>query len=331
VLRKGSVSEVQSGIVHRDASVIEVQPEIAGGQDGRPLSAREIVVLISLSKRGTDKPSNIVIRGIGPNSMLLRPQVKLIRGRMPRQGSSEIIAGESIAERFKGGDIGETLHFGMRDWNVVGIFDAGSTGFGSEIWADVDQLMQAFRRHVYSSVLFRLEKPSDFTALKARVENDPRLTIETKKETEYYAEQSEMMSKFLRILGTSLTVIFSVGAIIGAMITMYASVANRTTEIGTLRSLGFKRRNILIAFLLESLFISLIGGSAGLFFASFLQWFTVSTMNFQTFSELAFRFALTFDIVYKALSFSLIMGFIGGVLPAVKAARMNIIDALRAG
>lgn len=331
VLRKGSVSEVQSGIIHPDASVIESQPEIAGGQDGRPLSAREIVVLISLPKRGTDKPSNVVIRGIGPNSMLLRPQVKLIRGRMPRQGSSEILAGESIAERFEGGDIGETLNFGMRDWNVVGIFDAGTTGFGSEIWADVDQIMQAFRRHVYSSVLFRLENPSDFTALKARIENDPRLTVETKKETEYYAEQSEMMSKFLRILGTSLTVIFSVGAIIGAMITMYASVANRTTEIGALRSLGFKRRNILVAFLLESLFISLIGGSAGLFFASFLQWFTVSTMNFQTFSELAFRFTLTFDIFYKALSFSLIMGFVGGVLPAVRAARMNIVDALRAG
>lgn len=331
VLRKGSVSEVQSGIIHRDASVVESQPEIAGGPEGRPLLAREIVVLISLPKRHTDKPSNVVIRGIGSHSMLLRPQVKLIRGRMPRQGSSEIIAGSSIAKRFEGGNIGETLHFGMRDWNVVGIFDAGTTGFGSEIWADADQLMQAFRRHVYSSLLFRLAPASDFKNFKERIESDPRLTLETKRETVYYAEQSEMMSKFLRILGSSLTVIFSIGAIIGAMITMYASVANRTIEIGTLRSMGFKRKNILVSFLLESLCISLIGGTVGLFFASFLQWFTISTMNFQTFSELAFRFTLTFDIIYKALSFSLIMGFVGGVLPAVRAARMNIVDALRAG
>lgn len=331
VLRKGSVSEVQSGIIHRDAALIEAQPEIAGGPDGRPLLAREIVVLISLPKRGTDKPSNVVIRGIGPHSMLLRPQVKLIRGRMLRQGSSEIVAGSNIAKRFEGGNIGEILHFGMRDWNVVGIFDAGTTGFGSEIWADADQLMQAFRRHVYSSLLFRLADAADFKSFKNRIENDPRLTLETKKETVYYAEQSEMMSKFLRILGTSLTVIFSIGAVIGAMITMYASVAHRTVEIGTLRSIGFKRKSILIAFLLESFCISLVGGMIGLFCASFLQWFTVSTMNFQTFSELAFRFTLSLDIIYKALAFSLIMGFVGGVLPAVRAARMNIIDALRAG
>jgi ABC-type antimicrobial peptide transport system permease subunit len=248
---------------------------------------------------------------------------------MPRPGSAEIIAGTSIAKRFKGGGVGETLRFGMRDWTVVGIFDAGNSGFSSEIWGDADQLMQAFRRPVYSLVIFRLADTTAFEVVKARIEGDPRLTLEARRETKYYADQSEMMAKFLRILGISLTVIFSLGAVIGAMITMYAAVANRTNEIGTLRALGFRRRSIIGAFILESLLLGLVGGCVGLFFASFLQLFTISTMNFQTFSELAFTFTLTFEIFYKGLAFSLIMGLVGGVLPAFRAARMNIVEALR--
>ncbi|HEX8950032.1 MAG TPA: ABC transporter permease [Dissulfurispiraceae bacterium] len=330
LIRKASKSEVQSGIDRSQASVIEVQPEIATGADGRGLVAKELVVLISLPKRGTDKPSNVVIRGISGASLKLRPQVRIVEGRMPKLGSSEIMAGLSIAKRFKGGGIGETLHFGMRDWTVVGLFDAGNTGFSSEIWGDVDQLMQAFRRPVYSSVTFKLRESREFEEFRARVESDPRLTVEAKRETRYYREQSEMMAKFLRILGVSLTMIFSLGAIIGAMITMYAAVANRTPEIGTLRALGFRRRSILGAFILESLFLGLIGGCVGLFFASFMQLITISTMNFQTFSELAFSFTLTLGIVYRSLLFALVMGFTGGVLPAVRASRMNIVDSLRA-
>jgi ABC-type lipoprotein release transport system permease subunit len=238
VIRKASSTEVQSGIERLQASIVETQPEVAAGSGGKPILAKEIVVLINLVKRGTNKPAQVVIRGIGENSLPLRPQVKLVQGRMPHPGSSEIIAGQSIAKRFKGGGIGETLRFGMRDWTVVGIFDAGNTSFASEIWGDVDQLMPAFRRPVYSSVIFKLRDPSEFEKVKARVESDPRLTLEARRETRYYADQSEMMAKFLRILGISLTAIFSLGAIIGAMITMYAAVANRTGEIGTLRSLG---------------------------------------------------------------------------------------------
>ena len=328
VIRKAAGSEVQSGVERLQASIVETQPEIAIGQNGKPLLAKELVVLIMLPKRGSDKPSNVVIRGISESSMTLRPQVKLIEGRMPRRGSLEIIAGQSIAKRFKGGGIGETLRFGMRDWTVVGIFDAGNTGYASEIWGDVDQLMQAFRRPVYSSVIFKLRDSSEFEKIKERIETNPRLTLEALRETRYYEKQSEMMAKFLRILGMTLTIIFSLGAIIGAMITMYASVANRTGEIGTMRAIGFQRRSILTAFIIESLLLGFIGGFIGLFFASFLQLFTISTMNFQTFSELAFSFTLTLDITYKALLFSLIMGFVGGVLPAIRASRMNIVDAL---
>jgi ABC-type antimicrobial peptide transport system permease subunit len=272
----------------------------------------------------------VVIRGIDQNSVLLRPQVKLVEGRMPRAGSTEIIAGMSIARRFRGGGVGEKLRFSMRDWTVVGIFDAGNTGFSSEIWGDADQLMQAFRRPVFSSVLFRLRDSEGFERFKTRIESDPRFTLEARRETKYYSDQSEMMAKFLRILGMSLTIIFSLGAIIGAMITMYASVATRTGEIGTMRSLGFHRRSILAAFMIESLLLGFTGGCIGLFFGAFLQFFTVSTVNFQTFSELAFRFTLTPWIICQSLAFALIMGFIGGVLPAFRAARMNIVEALRA-
>ena len=330
VIRKSSNSEVQSGVDRSQAAIVESEPEVAIGADGQPLLAKELVVLITLPKREGGKPANVVIRGIGPESLSLRPQVRLREGRMPRPGSSEVAAGASIARRFQGGGMGETLRFGMRDWTVVGVFDAGPTGFNSEIWGDVDQLMQTFRRQVYSSVLFRLRDSSEFEAVRRRIENDPRLTLEAKRETRYYLDQSEAMARFLRILGVTLTVIFSFGAVIGAMITMYAAVANRTTEIGTLRALGFGKGSILASFVLESLFLGLLGGIVGVFAASFMQLVTISTMNWATFSELAFGFSLTVEIVWKSLAFSLIMGLVGGMLPAVRAARMNIAEALRA-
>jgi len=329
VLRKGSGSEVVSGVAREQASVVETRPEIAIGSNGQRLLAKEIVVLINIPKRGTNKPSNVIVRGIEETSLLLRPQVKLAEGRLPRMGSLEVIVGSSLVKRFKNIGVDQALCCGMGDWRIVGIFDAGSTGFSSEIWGDAEQLMQAFRRPVYSSIVFKLRDPSEFQELKNRLESDPRLTVEAKRETRYYAEQSEMMAKFLRILGLSITIIFSLGAIIGAMVTMYSSVANRTAEIGTLRALGFQRRSILLAFLVESLLLGFLGGVAGLFFASFMQLFTISTMNFQTFSELAFSFSITFEIIYRALVFSLVMGFVGGVLPALRASRMNIVDALR--
>jgi putative ABC transport system permease protein len=329
VIRKSSVSEVQSGIDRNQASIVETDPEVALGPDGKPVLAKEIVVLIGLPKASTGKDSNVTIRGISEQSLALRPQVKLIKGRMPKAGSTEIATGSSITKRFDGADMGDTLRFGTQNWLVVGVFDAGNTGFNSEIWADVDQLMQSFKRPVYSSVLFELRDPSQFDALKSRIETNPRLTLEAKRETRYYLDQSEMMAKFLNVLGVSLTIIFSLGAIIGAMITMYSSVANRTAEIGTMRALGFQKMNILGTFLIEALFLGLLGGITGLFAASFLQFFTVSTLNFQTFSELAFSFTMTTGIVTKAMAFALIMGFVGGVLPAFRAARMNIVESLR--
>jgi putative ABC transport system permease protein len=331
VIRKGSTSEVMSGVTREQASIVQMTPQIAVGADGRRLVAKEVVVLIALPKRDIDnKPSNVTVRGIQSESFALRPQVRLIKGRLPRMGSSEVVVGSSIARGFRGVELHGTLKWGTNRWTVVGIFDAGNTGFSSEIWGDVDQVMQAFRRMSFSSVIFKLRESAAFDVVKKDIEGNPRLTLEAKRETRYYLDQSEMMAKFLRILGISLTVIFSVGSIIGAMITMYSAVANRVNEIGTLRALGFRRRSILAAFLIESLLLGFIGGVAGLFFASFMQLITVSTINFQTFAELAFSFTLNSRIVMESMSFALFMGLLGGVLPAVRAARMNIVDSLRA-
>ena len=249
---------------------------------------------------------------------------------MFRPGTAEVVTGRAIAGGFRGAGVGETLRFGSRDWTVVGVFDAGRTAFDSEIWGDVDQMMQAFRRVGYSSVIARLATPASFEAMKARLDEDPRLKVDIKRETKFYEDQSAGLSTFITLLGMALSVIFSLGAMIGATITMYSAVATRTGEIGTLRALGFQRDSILVAFLGESLLLALVGGLAGLLAASFLTAITVSTTNFQSFSELAFSFTLTPRIVLLSLAFALLMGFVGGFLPAIKASRMKIVDALRA-
>jgi len=330
VIRRSSQTEVQSGISRSQAGVVESLPQIAVGADGRPLVSKEPVVLINLPKRATGKAANVVIRGVTPAGLVLRPQVKLVEGRMFQPGTAEVIAGRSIADGFQGAGLGETLRFASRDWTVVGVCDAGRTGFDSEIWGDAEQMLQTFRRLNFSSMLFRLNDPDDFDAVKATIENDPRLQLEAKRERRFYAEQSEALSKFISYLGTGISIIFSIGAVIGAAITMYASVASRTGEIGTLRALGFSRGSILAAFLGEALLLGLLGGVVGLLGASTMQALSISTTNFQTFAEIAFSFTLTPKIVVISLIFALIMGFVGGFLPAARAARMKIVDALRA-
>jgi putative ABC transport system permease protein len=330
VIRKGAGAEVQSAVTREQAAIVETEPEIAVGADGTLQIAKELLVVINLMKRSTGRRSNVAVRGIGPASLGLRPQVRLLLGRPPRPGSLEIMVGKSISSGFQGADVGQNLRFGNHEWTVVGIFDAGSTAFNSEVWGDAEELMQAFRRPVYSSVIFKLRDPSALDGVRQHIEENPRLTLEAQRETIYYLKQSEALARFLRILGITLTIIFSLGAIIGAMITMYAAVANRTTEIGTLRALGFQRGAILASFLLESLFLGLVGGVAGVLFASFMQLITVPMVNFQTFSELSFNFALTPGIALSGILFAVIMGFVGGLLPAVRAARMKIVDSLRA-
>ena len=331
VLRKSANSELVSQIGRDAANIIKTQPEVAQIEAGKPLASGETFVIINLHRKETNDMGNVSVRGISPEAMQLRPQVKITQGRMIEFGTNEIIVGSNISRRFKNCEIGRQLKFGDDQWTIVGLFDAQETAFESEIWGDVEQLMPAFGRPVFSSLTFRLANPAEFDAIKARVEKDPRTQyVELKREAQYYRDQSEMMSKFIKILGLIVTIIFSVGAVIGAMITMYAAVANRTVEIGTLRSLGFRRRSVLGAFLVESIVLSLIGGALGIALASFMGFLRISTMNFASFSELAFGFNLSPDIVVSSMVFAVIMGIVGGFLPSVRAARLDIITALRA-
>lgn len=331
LLRQGVQTEIQSSVSRDQAALVETHPVVARNSNGEALVSREIVVLIGAPKKGDTKPQNVVVRGLTEVGAGLRPQVKLTDGRWFSPGASEIVVGKSVNAGFEGMEIGQSTRFAGRDWRVVGVFDGGSSGFDSEAWGDVEQLGQAFRRVTYSSVIVRLVDRDQFERLKSDVEADVRLKLDVKVEPLFYEEQSKALSTFLSILGLALSFIFSIGAVIGATITMYAAVANRTGEIGTLRALGFRRSSILWAFLGESILLALVGGVVGLAAASVLQLFTVSTLNFTSFSQLSFGFYLTPVIAVQTILFAAVMGIVGGFLPSVRAARMEIVDSLRAG
>jgi ABC-type antimicrobial peptide transport system permease subunit len=330
VTRRASGAEISSVVDRAQAAVVETQPEIAIGGNGLRLASKEVVVLITLPKRDSGVATNVTTRGVGLAAFELRPQLRIIEGRSFKPGSAEVIVGSSIAQRFEGAAVGSLLRFGGREWRVVGLFEAKGSAYDSEVWADADQLLQSFRRNAWSAVVARLADPATLPEIKARLENDPRLTLDVKAEREFFEDQSKALSNFISYLGLTLSVIFSVGAMIGAMITMYAAVANRTGEIGTLRALGFRRTSILATFLLEAVLLGVVGGIAGLMLASLMQFIHISTLNWQSFSELAFSFTLTPRIIVTSMMFAVLMGVIGGFLPAVRAARLSIVDALRA-
>jgi ABC-type antimicrobial peptide transport system permease subunit len=329
VTRDGSTSETVSIMLREQAGIVTTQSEVSVETDGTPVAAKEIVILIAAGKRRNEDEANVVIRGTGPEALRLRSGVKLSAGRMFAPGTSEVIAGRSVSKNFEGCGLGEHLSFAGREWTVVGVFDAGGTGFDSELWGDVEQVQQAFRRPIYSSVTARLRDASAVNLVKRRLEADPRLTVTVERETEYYAKQSRATASFIRVIGLVVTVLFSMGAVFGAMITMFAAVSSRTAEIGTLRALGFSRAAVLRVFLAEALWLGLIGGAVGLLAASFMSMVSVSTTNWDTFSELAFKFELSSGIVIGSLFFAIGMGVTGGFLPAVRAARAGIVDSLR--
>jgi ABC-type lipoprotein release transport system permease subunit len=331
VARKSANGEISSILLRDDYNTVLTLPHIAKLPDGKQLVSGETVVVINLEKK-TGGLSNASVRGVSKEAFTLRPQVNIMEGRLFNQGAREIIVGSSIGRSFLGADIGSKVTFGGDAWTIVGKFSAGGSGFDSEMWCDNAQLQDAFNRSGgYSTMTFKLDQPDAFSVLKAAFENESRLQqFEPKPEQQFFAEQSENMSTFIRVLGIFITVVFSFGATIGAMITMYAAVANRTVEVGTMRALGFRRRSVLAAFLTESFAISLGGGIIGLLLASFLQFVSISMMNFGSFSELEFSFALSPSIVGWSLLFSILMGLIGGFLPAAHAARLKIVNALRA-
>jgi ABC-type antimicrobial peptide transport system permease subunit len=328
VLRQNSQTEVQSQVTRQAFQLIQTLPGVSRDAQGKPMASAEICVLVNLPRRGTNEPSNVTVRGVSEAGFAIRPQLKLVEGRMFKEGLGEAIVSRKVAERFANTGLGETIHVGRGDWKVVGLFDAGGTAFDSEIWADVNVVSNAFDRDEYSSVLVRTESVATRDQVTGRIEGEQRLKLEAKPELKYYEEQTTASGP-IKALGIFVAVILGVGACFGGMNTMYAAVANRTREIGTLRALGFSRGSILMSFVIESVIIALIGGLVGCLLALPVNGIATGTMNFRTFSELNFSFRITLDLLIAALIFSGFLGLLGGLLPSRMAARLPIIKALR--
>ncbi|MEY4766485.1 MAG: hypothetical protein RI907_3158 [Pseudomonadota bacterium] len=329
VLRKGAGTEINSAITRGQSATAEALPGIATDAQGYRLVSREVAVLNSQQRRDSTETANVTMRGTSPIGLQIRPQVKIVQGRMFRPGTSEIIVGQAVTKGFAHMSLGDSVTMAGREWVVVGVFDAQRSGFDSEIWADVNQVMQAYRRAVYSAIYFKLSAAEAFDPIQKAVGNDPTLQLDVKLEQQFYEEQSEASTKFIKLLGLILSVIFSIGAIVGAAITMFAAVASRIGEIGTLRALGFRSEAVMLAFLGESLGLALVGGLVGLAGASAMQAVNISTLNYATFSEVAFRFKFTWQVGMQTMAFSLVMGILGGFVPAWRAARLSIIECLR--
>jgi len=332
VVRKSSMGEISSIIEGETVNLIKTLPNIAADKNNKLILSAEPVVIINLEIK-TGGLSNVSVRGVEQAAFQLRPNVKIVQGRMFNALMRELIVGKAINEKFKDTNIGDKIKFAGDYWNVVGIFESDGNGFESEVWGDANQLLTAFNRgSAVSTITLRIDDMKNFDTFKRNFEIDKRLKqFEIMTEQRFFEMQSEFLAIFIRVLGTFITIIFSFGAIIGAAITMYSAVANRTVEIGTMRALGFSRRSILASFLIESLIIALIGASAGILLASTLQFFSLSTLNWNSFSELSFTFALNSSIIISCLIFAVVMGVVGGFLPAIRAARLNIVNALRGG
>lgn len=329
VLRKGANTEVASGLYRDQTHILATLQGIAPDSGGRPLVLPELVVLVNLRKHGEALPATVILRGTSPEAVILRPSVRLVAGRSWRLGTNEIIVGAPIAGQFQQAALGSRLRIGSRDWTVVGLFEAGGSAFESEIWGDASQLMAVYSRESFSSATLRLAQPAAMAGLRASLEQDPRLSsLQIKRESDYYTEKSGMMAGFIRLLGLAFAIIFSFGAMLGAMITMYGAVANRTGEIGTLRALGFGPPHILTAFLAESLAMAGAGWLIGTAAASLLQLVTITTQNWATMSQLAFGFSLSPHIALQGLLFAMAMGVAGGMLPAWRASRLSVVHAL---
>jgi len=329
-LRKGADSEISSGVAREAADILRAGPDVALGPDGRPLVSAELVVVANKQRLGQPGSSNVTVRGVDPSAVGMRAEVKIVEGRMFTPGTDEVIVGQRIALRFANCAVGEKIRFQQRDFTVVGHFNAGGASFESEVWGDAAVLMPALNRDGFQTVTFRMKDPSQFAEIKKRLEADPRLQVQIQRERDFYAQQSELLTNLIRFMGVFITGIMAVGAIFGAMNTMYAAVGSRTREIAMLLVLGFRPYEVMLSFMLESVFLALIGGAIGCLLALPINGIATSTTNFQSFSELAFAFRVTPGALIAGLIFAAGMGLVGGILPARTAARQPLARALRA-
>jgi len=332
VLRKGADSEISSGIALDAAAILRAHPAVAAGPDGRSLASFEMVATTNLGRVGQAGSSNIRVRGVDLATIGMRTTPTVSEGRMFVPGTDEIVVGATIAPRFAHCRVGDQLVFSKRAFKVVGLFRTGGTSFESEIWGDANVLMPVFHRQgAYQLVVLRLKDPATYPAFKTEVEKDPRLGVQTYRENEFYAEQSQGVTTLIRALGIFITVIMAVGALFGAANTMFAAVAGRTREIATLLVLGFSPFAVMLSFMVESVIVALVGGVLGCVIALPINGITTSTTNFQSFSEVAFQFRVTPPLLLAALIFSAVLGMMGGFFPAVHAARQPLAQTLRGG
>ncbi len=330
VLRKGADSEISSGISLEHANIIKAIPAVAVGPDGRPRASAEMVIVVNKDRVGQKGSSNVMVRGVDPAAPDLRGGITMVAGRMFTPGTDEVIVAKRIAGRFANCNVGDKLRFEQRDFTVVGQFTAKGSAFESEIWGDANVLMPSLHREgYYQTLVFRMKDPSQYAQVKKELESDPRLQVQVRHEREFYAEQSNMFSGLITAIGTFITVIMAVGAVFGAANTMYAAIGARTREIATLLVLGFRPSAVMASFVLESVIISIIGGLVGCVLSLPMNGITSSTTNFQSFSEMAFQFRITPQILIQGVIFSALLGLVGGFFPALKAARQSLSRSLR--
>lgn len=327
VLRDGATSEIVSSVERDALRVLESGPELATSPEGDAMAAGEWMVLVSLT--GLNRLANITLRGVQPLSLQLRPMIRVVEGRAPMPGTNEVMIGNDLAGRFDGAFVGGALRFSGQTWPVVGRFDAGRSAYESEVWADGERVSAVFDRPTYSSVVVRVKSDADVDAFIHRAEQKGRFQLTAKREDKYWEEQGTGLATFVRVLGLFVAFVFSVGAGLGAMITMYAQVAARIRELATLRAIGFRRRSVLAAVLVESIVLGATGGVLGSVSALALRWVKFRTLNFQTFSEVKFEFIPTPTILLVSALFGVVLGLAGGLLPAVRAARLPILEAIR--
>lgn len=330
IVRAGATSEMTSGVPLDSVKIIQDAPGIARGTGG-PLVTPEAVLMAPIPLISTGTQANVELRGVSPNVLEIRRQVKIVEGRMFRGGMAEVVVGKNATKTYSGLKIGDTISLGTQRWQVVGIFDAGGSSFDSEVWADSHLLSQAYGRpeNNFQSVTVHLTSPSALTELKDSVTADPRLNVDVTREIDYYAKQSTAMTTLITILGGFVASIMAIGAVFGALNTMYSAVADRGREIATMRALGFGAVAVVFSFLVEALLISFVGGVLGCLAVLRLNGFTTSTINFQTFSNIAFAFKITPGLMTLGVVFALAMGVIGGIFPAIRAARLPVATALR--
>jgi putative ABC transport system permease protein len=328
ILRQGANTEITSAVSRDTLRALSILPEVAREPGGPPAMSGEIVLLIAMA-RADGGFTNVTVRGIGPASFAVRPGVRIVEGRMPRPGTREAVIGEGLAGRSPGAHVGGELSFAQTRWLVVGRMAASGAAYDSELWADADRLAQAFDRVGYSSVIARLSDASLVDGFKSRLESDPRFALKVVREDRYWADQASSTATFIRVLGLFVSVVFSAGATLGAMITMYAQVAARTRELAMMRALGFRPRSVLASFVIESGILGALGGLFGACAAFSMKWVRIETLNFQTFSQVRFGFMPTAGILAAAVGFGIAMGLAGGFLPALRAARTPILEAVR--